>query len=45
MRMCMTDADDGMASIHIKIFGALIIPNIRAACFYNINIIDGIYVE
>ena len=39
----MADTDHRMAAIEIKVLFAFIIPYIRAFCFYNGDIVDGIY--
>jgi hypothetical protein len=43
--MGMTDTNDGMTTIEVKIFLTLIIPNLTTLSFYDIHIEQGIYVK
>ena len=39
----MADADDGMAAIEIKIFGAVGVPNVATKTFGNFDVKERIY--
>ena len=43
MRMAMTDADDGMAAVKVKIFLAFAVPNVAAFALDDIDVEERIY--
>ena len=45
MRVSMPDGNNSMAAIQIKVFGSCIIINQTAGAFYNVDRVDGVYVE
>ena len=45
MRMGMTDRDDGMTAIEIKVFCTLIVPHATAAATDNVDGEEGINVK
>ena len=45
MRMRMTNTDNGMTAIQVKILFTFIIPYIGAFCFCNGDVIDRIYIK
>ena len=45
MRMGMTDRNNGMAAVQIQILLSLLVPYIRAFCFCDGDVVDGIDVK
>ena len=43
MRMAMTDADDGMAAVKVKIFLAFAVPNVAAFALDDVDVEERIY--
>jgi hypothetical protein len=43
MGMAVTDRDNGMTTIEVKIFRSVIVPHTTAFALHNINIKEGIY--
>ena len=45
VRMCVTDGDNGMSSIKVKVFLTFVVPYVAAFSFYDVYIEQRIYVE
>jgi hypothetical protein len=45
MRMSVSDTDDGMTAIQVKIFLTILVPDFATFALHDVHVEEGIYVE